>query len=1145
MSGSKDNPRFPIDGVLRYLVKDMENFRSHLEACLAALCRDETLKDPCRELRETAHALKGTAAMGELIDLQAFGEKYEYLAEIAQSFINGAPEKAKEIFSFLAENLHLLPALMDRVVQGKSATGTEEYNKFDLEVGRRWGDYLQTYETGMYRSGEEDLKAPISSPGNAARGASSGGDDDDHLSFLEEGEEQVPFGSDDEEIDFLEKDRPPADDGEESLLEVFHEEVKALLPDLVQLLQEFQVSPRAELAQKLERIYHTLKGSAATVNLPEISEMAREMEDSLDPYLEGKEKIPPTMAAKLVEGTGKMLDRAGLGKLELSAASQAASEPPVPSEDLGIPPKAAPKSVRIEKPTPDLGVEAPEKELVEAFLLDAEENLEAIENALLKLEKDPGDRSLWETLFRSFHTLKGASNTMGQREIASMVHIIEDGLEGVLEGGKGWNASGLASLLFEVIDSIRLLLEKLQGKAIDESRLIRNLPERLAALEEGAAVELHAPEVKEAVPAEAAKEAPASSVAAEGNFLRVNTERLNALMNLVGELVVNRSRLDRKLALLDELKKQLNFCRNRLVGAVGNFQEKYEFSSVLAGAAVESESVGGTATIPGPTYSPSPFSESGFSELEFDRYDDFNILSRSLIETATDISEIIESIGNFFGSFSEESAQFRKITTTLQDEITRVRMVPLASLFGRLLRPIRDAAQKEGRSVRVVTEGEEAELDKTIIDRIYTPLLHIVRNAVAHGIETPGERQALGKDREGCIAIRARQESGLVLIEVEDDGQGINPEKVFAAARKCGFARADEPVSVERACELIFMRGVSSHEGAGEVSGRGVGLDVVRRETEKLNGTVSVQTQPGEGCLFVIRLPMTMTIHQALLVQVGKETLAIPLNLVQSSVIVQGKDIQHCEGDEVVKVRDQTLPLKRLAALLDLPSPTAAPGQADTSLTTILLMVNDRLQALVVDRILGKQEIVVKPLGHVIHGHRYLSGATLSGEGKIILILDVIGFLGRAPVFVQGRTPPTEKEIEKAAPVRKVLVVDDSISIRKVAAKYLQSAGIPTETAVDGLEALENLRKRSYAMVFTDLEMPRLNGYELIAEIRRQAATKDLPVVVITSRAGDKHRARANQAGATDYLTKPFSRDQLIEAVRHYAVDLIPADRSR
>lgn len=620
--------------------------------------------------------------------------------------------------------------------------------------------------------------------------------------------------------------------------------------------------------------------------------------------------------------------------------------------------------------------------------------------------------------------------------------------------------------------------------------------------------------------------------------IRVDSERLDLLMNLIGELVISRSRLEKKLADISRLKDEMFFGKTRLFQAIAEFQEKYEYSrpaferNRLAHPRADANPVVPESARP-PGHNPGASNLSGFSELEFDQYDEFNILARTLMEIGTDTSEIFTQLNRFFDAFGEETDQFSKITARLQDEITHVRMIPLTLLFQRLKRSSRDAARKEDKDINFTVTDNDARLDKLILDQLYTPLLHIVRNAVSHGIESKAARQAAGKPETGEIHLRAICEANQIALEIMDDGRGLDFNAIRATAIRRGLLAPNSDAPDESLTPFIFQPGFTTATNVTDVSGRGIGLDVVRQEIARLGGTVHVVSKLGAGCTFVIHLPLTLAINQAMFINAGDQICALPLNFVERVLDRQEHDVTMSGQQELMQTPDGLVPFIRLRRLLNL-------GEDEGGGSIVLARVADRRLAIGVDRILRKQDIVVKPLGPMLRGHPLFSGATLGGDGQVVMIVDlprVLESTQSSSLYVETGGVEIASPAGSSGPARPtILVVDDSLSVRKVIEKHLHSLQFQVELAVDGLDALEKLRSLPVSLVLTDLEMPRMHGFELIAEMRRHEATRAIPIVVVTSRDAEKHRRRATSLGANDYIIKPFSRDQLAEHInRHLA----------
>ena len=614
----------------------------------------------------------------------------------------------------------------------------------------------------------------------------------------------------------------------------------------------------------------------------------------------------------------------------------------------------------------------------------------------------------------------------------------------------------------------------------------------------------------------------ADAIEVEKQFIRVNIERLDNLMNLVGEMVVNRNKLTRQVDLIKNLRDELAFSQNRLLHEIRKFEEKYEYTMNFQAPALsgpEQRSAG----------------QSGdFFELEFDRYDDFNLLSRKLAEITNDTNEIMIEFSGFFDSFELDTSRISTITSNLQDEITQARMVEMDRLFQLFQRPVRDLAQAENKKINMVVTGGDTKIDKTIFEIISDPIMHMVRNAIYHGIEGPEERTRLGKEPAGALILSARHDGSSIVLQIEDDGRGMDPEQLRRAAVEKGFITPGEAKAMTDgdALNLIFRPGFSTAAAVGKVSGRGVGMDVVTIQLGKINGRIEIKTEKGVGTRFIIRLPLTLAIAQALIVKVKDQEVAIPMNMVEETTRFSDKDIEHAAGEEMINLRGSLMRLMRLNTLLTVGK--LPKREEDFRHPTLILVLADKRLALMVEDIIGREEIVVKSLGDYLKNVRMFSGATISGEGDVRLILNVAHLFGEETISTKASYIGGREASAAEAQLRKprVLVVDDSISIRKYVQRFLDRSGYEVETATDGMNALEALAKEKYDAVITDLEMPVMHGYDLIAEMKRNPVFTGIPIIVLTSRAGEKHRQKAIDMGAQDYLVKPFEEQEMIEALK-------------
>jgi chemotaxis protein histidine kinase CheA/ActR/RegA family two-component response regulator len=556
---------------------------------------------------------------------------------------------------------------------------------------------------------------------------------------------------------------------------------------------------------------------------------------------------------------------------------------------------------------------------------------------------------------------------------------------------------------------------------------------------------------------------------------------------------------------------------------VRDFDDKHHFTQLPAARAVD----GGGSIPPAVRRGDgmAPLADL-FAELEFDRYDDFNILARSLAEVSADVGEVQAQHVALMRAVREDVAHIQRLTAALRKEVTRSRMVPIGRLFPRVARQVKEAARATGKTVVFEAHGESVEVDNSTVEQISDSLLHLVQNAIFHGIEAEEERVERGKPAGGTVRLRAYQQGGLIIVEIEDDGRGMDPALLKRQAVEQGMLRAAdaEALSVPDALNLIFVPGFSTASSVTRVAGRGVGMDVVRTNVTRLNGEIELDTEVGVRTRFTIKLPLTVAIADALMVRAGTEVLALPLTTVGVMRLCSPAAISTSGDREVVAIDGQTVDLLRLGRVLGV-----GESEASTLVPVIMLRSGGKPFAVAVDELLGKEEIVIKSLGELLDGVGPFAGATISGEGRVILLLDPARLLelGRTSGFGGVRERVSMAAAGDHA-YRRVLLADDSISVRRFVGQMLEKAGFQVVTAVDGQDALERLTEITVDAVITDLEMPRVNGYALIEDLRRRRSTRDVPVVVLTTRAGDKHQNLARRLGVRHYVTKPVDEHAFV-----------------
>jgi len=799
-------------------------------------------------------------------------------------------------------------------------------------------------------------------------------------------------------------------------------------------------------------------------------------------------------------------------------------------------------------------------EILEFFQPEAEEHLQIVSDCLISLEGNNNPEEI-NKLFRAIHTVKGSAAQVGLKRLGAIAHRVED-LIGRLRDGEIEPSPTVVDLCLVSVDVLKKTLHR---QWADESEFRTEVDSLLGRIAEFAPLD---PEEAEApagtgsenpaeVSGDSAQQAPAQqrktgkapvAPASTAKSVRIALERLDRMMNTVGELVINRTRMVGRISELEKLVDTLSFSKERLHGKVSEFQDKYEFNRLSSSLTPAQWTPATTPKMLSSAAAGDTSFWSEFSELEMDRYDDFNILSRSMAEISADVNEVLGQLQGYISRVEGDIDEFTKLAHHLQDEFTAARMVPIGTLYSRLTRAVRDAAQSAGKQVDLDLSGSETELDNNIIQQISDPLVHLVRNSVAHGIEHAADRFAAGKPETGKISLRAYHRGNHIYVEVEDDGRGIDYQRVKQSAIERGLVSTEtaDRLTERDLREMLFHPGFSTAPVKTELAGRGVGLDVVRANINTLNGEIEIESTPDQGTKFTLKVPLTLIISPALFVRCGGTSFALPLAVVEEIRRLRADEIEDVGGKLLTKVRDVVTEVVRLDSYLGLPPLEPVNGY----FRMVVASAGNRQIGLVVEEVIGKDEIVIKNLGEYLRRVKLFPGTTIAPDGSLILLIDLNRMVATEPndrralqagasaarVFAPGSaavargTIPAEA-IDRVEHERLIVVADDSISVRKFVGRMLEKNGYRVKLAADGLEAAELVSQFGCHLVITDLEMPRMTGYELMVQLRQSPTTRRIPVLVVTSRAGAKHRDRAIKEGAAAFLTKPVQEDQLIASV--------------
>ena len=604
---------------------------------------------------------------------------------------------------------------------------------------------------------------------------------------------------------------------------------------------------------------------------------------------------------------------------------------------------------------------------------------------------------------------------------------------------------------------------------------------------------------------------PSAHAVSSQELVRVDAELLDTLLDGAGEISIFQSRLNQQV-------NSANFNLGELGQTVARLREQLRNLETETEAEIlhrhEKEGV----------------SDDDFDPLELDRYSLIQQLSRALAESASDVASIYDLLRELTNETETLLTQQARVTTELQRGLMKTRMVPFQRHVPRLERVVRQAASESGKSAELVVEGGEGELDRQVLESMLPPFEHLLRNAVVHGIETPEIRRQSGKPAVGRVTLKLQRAGSEVLIEVADDGAGLDLDSVRRKAFEQGFLAEGQEVSDIDATELILMPGLTTAGALTQAAGRGVGLDVVGNEVKKLGGSIRIESVPGEGARFLLRLPYTLAVTRALIVALGEETFALPLPTIEGVTRVAKDELLQLltEDQPSIEYGGISYRIQHLGTFVGA-APSALP-EDDSPAALILVRAGDNSTALLTDSLEESREIIVKTLGSQITSVPGVSGATILGDGRIIVILDM-GTLVRAQEGFddaeQALAPATLEQQEQVS----ALVVDDSITMRRVTQRLLEGHGVRVVTASDGLDAIRVLQDFEPDVILLDIEMPRMDGYQFATHVRNDPKVKNVPIIMITSRSGEKHRARAIEIGVNDYIGKPYQEAQLTKAI--------------
>ena len=790
------------------------------------------------------------------------------------------------------------------------------------------------------------------------------------------------------------------------------------------------------------------------------------------------------------------------------------------------------------------------QEILEDFLIEAFEMIEQLDQDLVELENNPDDLDLLNRIFRVAHTIKGSGSFLNFSVLTHLTHHMEDVLNKARHGELTITPD-IMDVVLESIDYMKKLLNAIRDTGTDANTGlegdIANTVQRLDAISKGETPSAPAEETSAPQAHVAETPAPATAPAEEEpepDYANMSAEEVEKEI----ERLLNKRQEE------DRHKREEKRARGELedIQAPGEISTEAPKPAVAPAAPAASTAPKATPKPAAPKAAPKTGGDESKApataveqtiRVDVKRLDSLmNLIGElvlgknRLIKIYNDVEERYEG-EKFLEELNQVVASVSMVTTDIQLAVMKTRMLPIGRVFNKFPRMVRDLSRELGKEIDLVITGEETELDKSIVEEIGDPLVHLIRNACDHGIESKEDRAAAGKPEKGTVELKAYNEVNHIVVEIKDDGHGMDPDILRSKGVEKGIIsdREADTMTDKEAYALVFKAGFSTAKVVTNVSGRGVGMDVVKTNIEKLNGIIDVESELGTGTTLKLKIPLTLAIIQSLLVGVQEEFYAIPLASVIETVRISQDEIYTVENKSVLRLRNEVLPLVRLADIFGVDSVFDNSEQA----YVVVIGLAENKIGVIVDFLIGQEEVVIKSLGSYLKGTEGIAGATIRGDGRVTLIVDIAAMMQMAKnVKVSLSKLKQESETtkkEKTSPSDyKVLIVDDSLTDRSIMKKSLKPLGISLTEATNGLEALEIVKNGDdiFDAILIDIEMPKMDGYTLAGEIRKYAKFKNLPLIAVTSRTSKTDRMRGVESGMTEYITKPYSPEYLMNVVK-------------
>ncbi|HLO62456.1 MAG TPA: response regulator, partial [Azonexus sp.] len=913
-----------------------------------------------------------------------------------------------------------------------------------------------------------------------------------------------------------------------TLYDIFREEAHGHLQTLVDSYSVLEVDPSGPTTFEMTRAAHTLGGIAATVGLMPIHHLAIALEHALlrrdgsahPASIEGLETVrqsiitledmfdglarqeEPTEQVQLIDALGDVFHPTPV--VEEVAEPVSAEIIPLPGTvSAGAETVAAPEPAA--QPAPELPhlTDELDEQLLPIFLEEAADLTRDLTAQLRAWRADPASSSAAHGIARLLHTFKGSARMAGAMNLGEATHMLEARVEEAMRAG-----SASPAFIEEIESGCDMLAQAVE-------RLRTGPQEAVAAVEsvpaEAETVPVAAPVTVQPL---AAPDGEAEADTGQRATLRVRADLIDRLVNEAGELSIARTRIEGEMRSLKGSLLELteNVIRLRRQLREIEIQAETQIQAKVAHA---------------------PEGEVDFDPLELDRFTRFQELTRFMAESVNDVATVQQNLLKNLDDANAAILAQSRLNRSLQQELMGVRMLPFASQTERLYRIVRQTAKELGKRANLDIVGGQVDIDRSVLDKMLAPIEHMLRNAVAHGIETREQRQAAGKPEVGEITIKLAQEGNEIILAMSDDGKGLDSERIRARAEAMGLLQPGQVIDEAALFDFIFQPGFSTAAELTQLAGRGVGMDVVKTEVSELGGRIEILSEAGKGTTFRLYLPLTLAVTQTLLVRAGSHLYAVPSTMIEQVMEMKEKGLTAIREQGEVNWQGNRYPFHFLPHLL---GDAEAVPEAHRQYWVLLLRSGSQRVAVLVDELKGNQEVVVKNIGAQLARVVGIAGATVLGDGRVVLILNPVALASRSPVVSVQSTVPVAPEpaVTEMESLPTVMVVDDSLTVRKITSRLLMREGYQVILAKDGVDALEQLIDVMPDVILSDIEMPRMDGFDLVRNIRADERLRGLPMIMITSRTADKHRNYALEIGANHYLGKPYDEAELLNLVAGY-----------